>query len=103
MQDLDYQGSGALGLAATWPQGACCLPGPSSEFDWEGDEPLNLPMEELVIYEMHVRGFTWDRSSGVSNPGAGPAKAPARHTAPGEVWECVLILVPAPQGRTEVW
>ena len=27
-------------------------------------------MEDLVVYEMHVRGFTWDRSSGVTSPGA---------------------------------
>lgn len=26
------------------------------EFDWEGDRPLETPMEDLVIYEMHVRG-----------------------------------------------
>jgi glycogen operon protein len=26
------------------------------EFDWEGDKPLETPMEDLVIYEMHVRG-----------------------------------------------
>lgn len=35
------------------------------QFDWQGDRPLNLPMEELVVYEMHVRGFTQDASSGV--------------------------------------
>ena len=40
-----------------------------SDFDW-GDfkQPL-IPMEDLVIYEMHVRGFTNDKSSGVNNPG----------------------------------
>jgi len=32
-------------------------------FDWEGDEPLNRPLCELVIYEMHVRGYTADESS----------------------------------------
>ena len=69
MQDLDYNCEDVLGLANTWPQGACRLPGPSSNFDWEGDEPLTLPMEDLVIYEMHVRGFTWDRSSHTRAPG----------------------------------
>ncbi len=39
------------------------------EFDWEGDTPLNHPLESSIIYEMHVRGFTRDASSGVSNPG----------------------------------
>ncbi len=38
-------------------------------FDWEGDKHLNLPMHELVIYEMHVRGFTRDPSSRVQHPG----------------------------------
>ena len=58
-----------LGLAATWPQAACSLPGPRPDFDWEGDQPLHLPMEDLIIYEMHVRGFTRDQSSGVQAPG----------------------------------
>jgi isoamylase len=39
------------------------------DFDWESDRPLNLPAEDLVIYELHVRGFTKDPSSGVSTPG----------------------------------
>jgi len=34
-----------------------------------GDRPLRTPMEQLVIYEMHVRGFTQDDSSNVSAPG----------------------------------
>jgi len=68
--ELAY-GTQALGHAATWPQHAATLPSPSPEapFDWEGDRPLNIPMEQLVIYEMHVRGFTQDKSSGVSAPG----------------------------------
>ena len=38
-------------------------------FDW-GAEPFpQIPMEDLVIYEMHVRGFTKHVSSGVSCPG----------------------------------
>ncbi len=39
------------------------------DFDWEGDQPLRLPSEDLVIYEAHVRGFTADPSSGVTHPG----------------------------------
>ncbi len=38
-------------------------------FDWEGDRPLGLPLTDLIIYEMHVRSFTRDRSSGVECPG----------------------------------
>ncbi len=39
------------------------------DFDWEGDRPLETPMQDLVIYEMHVRGFTKDKSSGVKRGG----------------------------------
>lgn len=39
------------------------------DYEWEGDQPLNTPMKDLVIYEMHVRGFTNDESSGVRNRG----------------------------------
>ncbi len=35
----------------------------TSDYDWEGDEPLNRPLNDSVIYEMHVRGFTQDPSS----------------------------------------
>lgn len=38
-------------------------------FDWEGDRPLKLPMKDLTIYEMHVRGFTQHSSSTVQHPG----------------------------------
>src|SRR4051812_11466302 len=38
-------------------------------FDWELDRPLETPIEDIVIYEMHVRGFTCHRSSEVKNPG----------------------------------
>ena len=27
-------------------------------FDWEGDQPLNRPLNETIIYEVHVKGFT---------------------------------------------
>lgn len=39
------------------------------DFDWEGDTPLELKPEDLVIYEAHVRGFTQSSSSAVSHPG----------------------------------
>jgi len=35
-------------------------------YDWEGDLLLKRPFAETVIYEMHVRGFTRDPSSGVA-------------------------------------
>ncbi|HEY2920923.1 MAG TPA: alpha-amylase family glycosyl hydrolase, partial [Candidatus Binatia bacterium] len=34
-------------------------------YDWEGDLPLKRHFAETVIYELHVRGFTRHRSSGV--------------------------------------
>ena len=39
------------------------------DFDWLADRPLETPLEDLVIYEMHVRGFTRHASSGVKYPG----------------------------------
>lgn len=38
-------------------------------YDWEGDQPLRRPMNETIIYEMHVGGFTRSPSSGVQYPG----------------------------------
>lgn len=38
-------------------------------FDWEGDKPLFLPYEDMVIYRAHVRGFTRHGSSKVSDYG----------------------------------
>ncbi len=40
-------------------------------YDWEGDQPLHRPYPETVIYELHVRGFTRDPSSGVPAGKAG--------------------------------
>jgi isoamylase len=48
-------------------QRRCCIVG--NEFDWEGDRPLNIPLEKSIIYELHVRGFTRHASSGVPHPG----------------------------------
>ena len=38
-------------------------------FDWEDDRHLRRPLADTVIYEMHVRGFTRDATSGVAHPG----------------------------------
>ncbi len=38
-------------------------------FDWAKDQPLNIPLSDLVIYEMHARGFTRHESSNVKHPG----------------------------------
>lgn len=38
-------------------------------FDSSKDDRPSIPLEDLIIYEMHVRGFTNSPSSGVKNPG----------------------------------
>ena len=38
-------------------------------FDWGNFKQPEIPFNDLVIYEMHVRGFTKDKSSGVKHPG----------------------------------
>ena len=40
-----------------------------SNFDWGNIKQLEQPFDDLVIYETHVRGYTKDKSSGVSAPG----------------------------------
>jgi glycogen operon protein len=35
-------------------------------YDWEGDAPLHRLSSQTIVYEMHVRGFTCDPSSGVA-------------------------------------
>ncbi len=38
-------------------------------YDWEGDVPLNHRLEDSIIYEMHVGGFTRHASARVGSPG----------------------------------
>ncbi|CAL0313302.1 unnamed protein product [Lupinus luteus] len=53
-----------------WPQMAGTVPSSSDdEYDWEGDLPLKYPQKDLIIYEMHVRGFTKHESSKTTFPG----------------------------------
>jgi isoamylase len=39
------------------------------DFDWQGDRRLEVPIERLIIYEAHVKGFTADPSSCVRHRG----------------------------------
>lgn len=39
------------------------------DYDWGNFKTPSIPMEELIIYELHVRGFTMDESSGVAHRG----------------------------------
>lgn len=41
----------------------------ASDFDWENSKQPYIPMEDLVIYELHVRGFTKHHSSNVTHKG----------------------------------
>ncbi len=38
-------------------------------FNWQEDVPLLTPLEDTIMYELHVRGFTWHPSSLVAAPG----------------------------------
>ena len=40
-----------------------------NSFDWRAVKAPLIPMEDLIVYEMHVRGFTMHESSGVNCPG----------------------------------
>ena len=42
---------------------------PDDRFDWGVDQPLNVPLADSIIYELHVRGFTVHPSSLVRHPG----------------------------------
>lgn len=41
----------------------------ANDFDWGHSRNPQIPMQDLIIYELHVRGFTRHESSGVTNPG----------------------------------
>lgn len=40
-----------------------------NDFDWGNTRQPLIPMEDLIIYELHVRGFTKHEASGVRYPG----------------------------------
>ncbi len=42
---------------------------PENRFKWEDDRQLETPMTDSIIYELHVRGYTKDASSGVEHKG----------------------------------
>ncbi|HEX5421275.1 MAG TPA: isoamylase, partial [Gammaproteobacteria bacterium] len=45
------------------------VPAPDT-YDWEGDRPLERPLQDSIIYELHVRGFTKHPSAQVRHPGS---------------------------------
>ena len=40
-----------------------------ADFDWSGENWRRLPVDEMILYQCHVRGFTRHASSGVEFPG----------------------------------
>jgi glycogen operon protein len=64
-----------------WSRAAACTPDDNvatamhsqvvdlSGYDWEGDTFPRTPMNESIIYEVHVGGFTRSPSAGVRHPG----------------------------------
>ncbi len=46
-----------------------CRIASTRSFEWDGDAPLLTPLEDTVIYELHVRGFTVHPSSAAAKPG----------------------------------
>jgi glycogen operon protein len=64
-----------------WNRGKACVAGDNldssmrcvvideSDYDWEGDRPIGRPINETIIYELHVGGFTRSPNSGVQHPG----------------------------------
>lgn len=55
----------ARALAGGVPKCLVC----ESDFDWQGDRPLNYPLRKSVIYESHVRSLSMHPSAEVSHPG----------------------------------
>ncbi len=61
--DLNYN---TVISAAGFPK---CVVVDDTDFDWEGDRPLNYPLRYSVLYEAHVKGLTMHHSSGKKHPG----------------------------------
>ena len=38
-------------------------------FDWKDDKAPNIPFSDMILYKLHVRGFTKSESSGVKHKG----------------------------------
>jgi len=57
---------GPLRWKKSYPYRSCVL---FDDFDWEGDKPLEKSIEDLIIYETHIRSLTCHASSEVRNPG----------------------------------
>jgi glycogen operon protein len=79
---LDPYGQG-VAVPPGYSREAACRPGDNAAtamksvvadpqaYNWEGDEPLRRPSASTIIYELHVRGFTRQPESGVSEQARG--------------------------------
>ncbi len=57
----------------------------SSDYNWEGDQPLHYKMSDLVIYECHIRDLTAHPSSGVPKQLAGSYPGLILHDTKGGI------------------
>lgn len=44
---------------SAWGMPKCIVGNP--HFDWDGDRPLKIPLSDSVIYEVHVKGFSFQK------------------------------------------
>ncbi|MBP3561687.1 MAG: glycogen debranching protein GlgX [Treponema sp.] len=58
--------NGKLSDLSNFPK---CVVVDDNDFDWQGDKPLNIPLDKSIIYETHIKGFTASETSAVKNPG----------------------------------
>ena len=50
---------------AAMPRAVVC----DDAYDWTGDRTLRIPLEETILYEAHLRGYTAHKSAGTTHPG----------------------------------
>lgn len=58
--------TGEIQDLSTFPK---CVVIDDDDFDWDGDKPLNYPLEKTIIYEAHLKGYTASSSSNVAENG----------------------------------
>ncbi len=83
-----------------------------SDYDWEGDAPLQRPSSTTIIYELHVGGFTKNPNSGVTESKRGTyagliEKIPYLRTLGITAVELLPVFqfdaLDAPHGKTNYW
>ncbi|WP_147613551.1 glycogen debranching protein GlgX [Treponema pectinovorum] len=46
-----------------------CVVVDHSSYEWNGDKPLSHPLNQTIIYELHLKGFTASKTSNTRHPG----------------------------------